>query len=82
MVTPEKVARAVVRAIEKDKAEMVVMPGPGRFLKALTDLFPGLGAFMNRASRAEKVMAQVADYREAEHDAMRRVGRATVPGKA
>ena len=43
MVRPEKVARAVVRAIEKDKAELVVMPGPGRLLKALMDFFPGLG---------------------------------------
>src|SRR3989441_12165034 len=28
MVTPEKVAKTVVRAIEKDKAEIVLMPGP------------------------------------------------------
>ena len=27
MVTPERVARAVIRAIEKDRAEVVVMPG-------------------------------------------------------
>jgi hypothetical protein len=25
--------RAVIRAIEKDKAEIVVMPGPGRVIK-------------------------------------------------
>ena len=70
MVKPEKVARAVVRAIEKDKAEMVVMPGPGRLLKALMDLFPGLGPTMNRLAGAEKLMETVADYREAEHRAM------------
>ena len=64
MVTPEKVARAVVRAIEKDKAETVVMPGPGRLLKALMDLFPGVGAAMNRISGAEEYMNLVADYRE------------------
>src|SRR5206468_11977788 len=34
MVTPEKVAKSVLRAIDRDKAEIVVMPGPGRLLKA------------------------------------------------
>jgi short-subunit dehydrogenase len=69
MVTPEKVARAFVRAIDKDKAELVVMPGPGRLLKALLDLFPGLGGTLNRASGAEQLLSQVADYRQAQHDA-------------
>jgi short-subunit dehydrogenase len=64
MVKPEYVAKAVVRAITKDKAEIVVMPGPGRFLKSLMDLFPGFGAAMNRASGAEKTMSVVADFRE------------------
>jgi short-subunit dehydrogenase len=64
-VPPEKVAKSVVRAIEKDKVEIVVMRGPGRVMKALMDLFPGLGPAMNRASGAEKLLAQVADRREA-----------------
>jgi hypothetical protein len=68
MVSPEKVAKAVVRAIDKNKAEIVVMPGPGRLLKALMDLFPGFGAAMNRVSGTEKLMALVADHREAQHD--------------
>jgi short-subunit dehydrogenase len=68
MVSPEKVAKAVVRAIDKDKAEIVVMPGPGRLLKALMDLFPGFGPAMNRVSGAEKVIASVADHREAQHN--------------
>jgi short-subunit dehydrogenase len=67
MVKPEKVARAVVRAIERDKAELVVMPGPGRLLKALLDFSPGFGAKMNRLAGAETVMSKVADYREAQH---------------
>ena len=67
MVAPEKVAKAVVRAIRKDMAEMVVMPGPGRLMKALMDLFPGFGSTMNRVSGAEKLMATVAEFREAEH---------------
>jgi short-subunit dehydrogenase len=72
MVKPEKVARAVVRAIDKDKAELVVMPGPGRVMKALTDLFPGLGPAMNRLAGADKLMSSVADYREAQHHATAR----------
>ena len=68
MVGPDRVAKAVVRAIEKDKAEIVVMRGPGRFMKALMDLFPGFGPAMNRISGADKLMTTVADYREAAHD--------------
>ena len=69
MVTPEKVANAVIRAIDKDKAEIVVMPGPGRLMKALMDLFPGFGPAMTRISGGRKVMEQVADLREAAHAA-------------
>jgi short-subunit dehydrogenase len=67
MVPPERAARAVVRAIERDRAELVVMPGPGRLLKALMDLFPGLGPALNRLAGAERVMSAVADYRESQH---------------
>jgi short-subunit dehydrogenase len=80
MVTPEKVARAVVRAIEKDKAEIVVMPGPGRLLKALMDLFPGLGPAMNRMSGGEKLMGIVADQREEQHRCLVAVGAGTTTG--
>jgi short-subunit dehydrogenase len=64
MVKPEKVAKAVVRALDRDKAEIVVMQGPGRVMKALMDLLPGFGATMNRVSGAEKTMTTVADFRE------------------
>jgi short-subunit dehydrogenase len=67
MVTPERVAKAVVRAIEKDEPELVVMPGPGRLLKALMELFPGLGPALTRRSGGGAFMEQVADYREAAH---------------
>jgi hypothetical protein len=50
MVKPDKVVDPVVRAIEKDTAEMVVMAARGRLLKALMDLFQGLGPTMTRAS--------------------------------
>jgi short-subunit dehydrogenase len=69
MVTPEKVARAVMSGIDKDKAEIVVMPGPGRLMKALMDLFPGFGPAMNRISGGQKFMALVADHRETLHTA-------------
>lgn len=65
-VTPEKVAAAALRAIGKPKAEIVVSVGPGRFLKALMDYFPGLGPALNRISGASKLMASVADFREAQ----------------
>jgi len=64
-VTPEKVAAATLRAINKPKAEIVVSVGPGRLLKALTDYFPRLGPALNRLSGADKLMASVADHREA-----------------
>ena len=67
MVRPEKVAQAVLRAIDKGKADAIVMKGPGRLLMALTDLFPSLGTRLNKASGAEKYMQQVADFRERAH---------------
>ena len=68
MATPQQVATAVVHAIEKDKAEIVVMPGPGRVLKAVMDLFPGFGPRVTRMSGGDKVMAKVADYRDAQRN--------------
>jgi uncharacterized protein len=69
-IRPEKVARAVVRAIEKDKAELVVMPGPGRLLKALLDAVPGLGGWLNRRAGVDDLMSAVADFREEQHSAI------------
>ena len=60
------VARAVVRAIEKDLAEVVVMPGPGRLLLAMLELFPSLGGAMNRATGANAQMARVIEFRKAQ----------------
>src|SRR5215470_9168785 len=64
-VSPQRVAAATVRAIDKPKPEMVISVGPGRVLKALMDYFPGLGPWLNRLSGADKLMTAVADYREA-----------------
>jgi short-subunit dehydrogenase len=63
---PEQVAAAVLKGIDRGKAEIVVSPGPGRLLKALLDYFPGMGPGMNRMAGATKLMASVADYREAQ----------------
>ena len=56
---------AVLTAIVKDRAEIVVLPGPGRLLKALMDLFPGLGPAINRAAGAEETMRTVIEHRRA-----------------
>ena len=57
------VGRAVVAAIQKDRPEIVVMPGPGRLLKALMDLFPSLGPAMNEAAGANATMDRVIEHR-------------------
>lgn len=62
MSPPEAVARAVVKCIKRDQAEIVVMPGPGRLMRALMDLFPGMGLMMGQM--AAPMMKQVADFRE------------------
>jgi short-subunit dehydrogenase len=65
-VTGATVGKAAVRAIRKDKAELAVLPGPGRTLRAVLDRFPMLGPAMNRAIGAQKTMQTIADYRERE----------------
>jgi short-subunit dehydrogenase len=57
------VAKAVVSAISADRAEIVVMPGPGRVLLALLELFPSLGATLNKFSGARATMARVIAHR-------------------
>ena len=68
MIGPDKVARGVVKAIEKDKGEVLVMKGPGRLLMGLTGAFPGIGSALNRASGATAYMTQVADFRARQAD--------------
>jgi short-subunit dehydrogenase len=63
-VSPADVGRATVLAIAKDKAEIAVLPGPGRTLRALIDRFPALGPRLNRVSGAEDTIRTVTDYRE------------------
>jgi short-subunit dehydrogenase len=69
MTRAEAVARAVVRAVQKDQAELVVMPGPGRLIRALMDYFPELGPAVNRAAGATTTMQKIIEQREAKADA-------------
>jgi short-subunit dehydrogenase len=64
IATPANVGKATVRAIRRDKAEIAVLPGPGRTLRAVMDRFPGLGPVLNRLGGAEKTMLAVAELRE------------------
>jgi short-subunit dehydrogenase len=66
MAPAESVARAVVKAVKKDRAELVVMPGPGRLLRAVLDYFPGLGPALNRAAGASDTMQKIIELRDAD----------------
>src|SRR5437588_1209431 len=63
---PEAVAQAVLKSIRRDKAEIVIMPGPGRLMRALMDLFPGMGSMMGQMGAP--VMKQVVDFRERQRE--------------
>jgi short-subunit dehydrogenase len=65
MAPAESVAAAVVKAVTKDRAELVIMPGPGRLLRAVMDYFPALGPAMNRATGATTTMQKIIEQREA-----------------
>lgn len=62
--SPQSVAKAVLKALKHNKAEIVVMPGPGKLIKAQLDWFPGMGPMMNRLVGMDKVMQNVAAHRE------------------
>jgi len=64
---PEAVAEAVVKALKHNKAETVVMPGPGKLIKAQLDWFPGMGPMVNRLVGMDQIMREVALYREGQH---------------
>src|SRR5499425_2987798 len=59
MAPAESVARAVLKAVTKDRAELIVMPGPGRLLRAVMDYFPALGPALNRAVGATTTMQKI-----------------------
>ena len=64
MAPAESVAQAVIKAVAKDRAELVVMPGPGRLLRAIMDYFPALGPGLNRAAGASATMQKIIELRE------------------
>jgi short-subunit dehydrogenase len=66
MSSPEAVAQAVLKSIRCDKAELVIMPGPGRLMRALITLFPAMGSMMGQMSAP--VMKQVVDFRERQRE--------------
>ena len=68
MSPPEAVAQAVLKSLRRDKAEIVVMPGPGRLMRALMTLFPGIGPVMNQMTGSTRTMKQVADFRERQRE--------------
>ncbi|HKF35601.1 MAG TPA: SDR family NAD(P)-dependent oxidoreductase [Ktedonobacteraceae bacterium] len=68
MSPPEAVAQAVLKSIRRDKAELVIMPGPGRLIRALMTLFPGMGPALNQMTGSTQVMKQVADFRERQRE--------------
>jgi short-subunit dehydrogenase len=67
---PQAVAQAVLKSIRRDKAEIVIMPGPGRLLRALMDLFPGMGSMMGQMGAP--AMKQVVDLRERQREQIAR----------
>ena len=77
MAPAESVARAVVKAVRKDRAELVIMPGPGRLLRAVMDYFPGLGPAINRAAGTATTMQEIMERQHATADSAARLG---IPG--
>jgi short-subunit dehydrogenase len=65
---PESVAQAILKSIRRDQAELVIMPGPGRLLRALMDFFPGMGSMMGQVGAP--VMKQVVEFRERQREHM------------
>src|ERR1700730_303449 len=68
-VTAGAVAWAVVKALQSDRVELVVFPGPGRLLRALLDFFPRLGPAIGRLGGASATMQKVTAYQEAKRNA-------------
>jgi short-subunit dehydrogenase len=56
---PEKVAKAVIRAIQNDIPQVIINPYPVRPLFSLAEISPRLGAWLARAMGASKFFKQV-----------------------
>ena len=64
VVSPEKVAKDVVKAIKRDRPEMIVYRGPGRVVAGLSELAPGLFERVYPVFQTNKVFGQLADARD------------------
>ena len=58
------VVKALLKALDKDKAEIVVQPGPGRMLRAVMDFYPGLGPWMNNQMGVNRTLREIQDFRK------------------
>ena len=58
--TPEDVARAVIRAVDEDRAELDVAPAPLRVGAAVASLAPGLAARASRRLGSQRVAGDLA----------------------
>jgi len=65
------VAKALLKAIDTDKAEIVVQPGPGRMLRAVMDFYPGLGPWMNNQMGVNRTLREIQDFRKSQRTAGR-----------
>ncbi len=64
MAPAQSVATAVIKAVSKDKPELVIQPGPGRLLRAVLDYFPALGPALNRAAGTDAALRKVIEQRD------------------
>lgn len=65
-ITPAKVASDVVKAIKKDRPEMLVYRGPGRLVSGFAELAPGLFERIYPVFGTNKVFGELADARDRE----------------
>jgi hypothetical protein len=56
---PEKVGKAVIRAIQNDIPQIIINPYPVRPIFALCEISPRLGAWVARTMGASKFFKQV-----------------------
>jgi short-subunit dehydrogenase len=62
--SPERVARAVVEAIKKDRPEIIVNPGPTRLLTTVAEFFPSFAEWVLRYFGINDWFRRVAETRE------------------
>ncbi len=63
-VSPAKVARDVVKAIKRDRPEMLVYRGPGRVVSGFAEMAPGVFERVFPLFGTNKIFEEIADARE------------------